>query len=100
MQENQNYSAAQAKRLSLEHGKGMPFLSGENSETTRDRAVSTVQSSEMSRPTKVLSLSDRLTPSLLRSGLVKGIIPMSMRRKLSLTMQDIVSNSLDGIPAD
>ncbi len=56
---------------------------GENFGIIQDKKVSTVHFSEMKHPknTKVLSLSDRLTPLLMSSGLVKGIIPTSMRKK-------------------
>jgi hypothetical protein len=40
--------------------------------------------------TKVLSLSDKQTPLLMQSGLVKGIIPMSMRQRSNQLMLDTV----------
>ena len=48
--------------------------------------------SETKVDTKVLSLSDRLTPSLISAGLVKGIIPMFMRKKSDQQILDIVSS--------
>jgi len=86
-------SAAPAKRLSLELGKEMPSLFGENSLMAADNKESTVPSSAMRVPISHLSLSDRLMQSLTFAGLVRGIIPMSMRVKSNQATLDIVLNS-------
>jgi len=56
-------------------------LFGENSLMAADNKESTVPSSAMRVPISHLSLSGRLTPLLISAGLVRGIIPMSMRTR-------------------
>jgi hypothetical protein len=46
------------------------------------------------------SLCDRLTPSLITAGLVRGITPKSVRRRLGAEILDIVSLRLDGDDAE
>jgi len=67
---------------------------------TPDKTGSTARSSGMNRVTKALSLSDRLTPSLISLGLVKGIIPMSMRRISSQQTLGFALSPQDGNDAD
>jgi len=68
-------------------------LFGENSLMAADNKESTVPSSAMRVPISHLSLSDRLMQSLTFAGLVRGIIPMSMRVKSNQATLDIVLNS-------
>jgi hypothetical protein len=42
------------------------------------------------------SLSDKLTPLLIASGLVRGITPKSVRKQLGAQILDIASNKQDG----
>ena len=69
---SQNCSADQEKNLCSEHGKETRFGYGDDSEMPADKRASTAPSSEMRVSTKAVSLSDRLTPSLISAGLVKG----------------------------
>jgi len=78
-EENRAYSAARVKKSCSAHGKPMPSLSGEDSLMIRGSKASTAHALETNPRTKVLSLSDRLTQSLISCGLVCGIIPLSMR---------------------
>ena len=96
MEENQNYFAGREKRLSYEHRGGTLCLFGENSKMILDSKESTAPSSEMNQNTNQVSLSDRLMQSLISVGLVKGIIPMSMRVKSNQLMLDTVLRSQDG----
>lgn len=77
-----------------------PCLFGENTLTTpsQNRKASSALSSEMKRQTATYrpSLSDRLTPSLISAGLVKGIIPKSVRKQLGARIRDTVFSLLDG----
>jgi len=87
-----NSFADPEKKLSYEHGKETPYLFGESSRMTLVSLESTAPSSETKARIKVVSLSDRQTPLLMQSGLIKGIIPMSMRRKSGQQTLDIVTN--------
>lgn len=71
-------------------------LFGETLLTTRDRKASTVPCSETKADTKAVSLSDRLTPLLISSGLVKGIIPTSLRVRSNPVIPAIASWLRDG----
>jgi hypothetical protein len=88
------------KRSSCEHGNVMPCLCGESSLTQADSKESTALSSETKASTSPVSLSDRLTPSLISAGLVCGTIPMSMRRKSNQPIQVPATKLLDGLSAD
>ncbi|MCR9214795.1 MAG: hypothetical protein NXI13_13845 [Proteobacteria bacterium] len=62
----------------------------------QDRKELIVQFSEMKGRYSPQTLSDKLTKSLIMSGLVKGITPMSTRRKLGEPIPDFVSYLPDG----
>ena len=81
-----------------EHGIVTPYSRGESLSTIApDNSESIAQSSEMNHRLKVAPLYERLTPSLILHGLVKGTIPMSMRKKSNQLILDIVSKRPDGV---
>jgi hypothetical protein len=87
------------ERLSFcEPSEETPFLSGENLSTTPEKPESTAPYSETKASTNRASLSDRLmrSPTFLNAGLVKGIIPTSMRRKSGQQILDFVSYKQGG----
>jgi hypothetical protein len=87
-----NFFADLEKRLSSAHGGETLCLFGESSKTIPGKKELIAQFSVTNRPIKVVSLSDRQTPLLMQSGLIKGIIPMSMRQKSGQQTLDIVTN--------
>lgn len=95
-----NCSAALARRSSSALGREMLSGLGESSKTIRDKSGSTAPSSETKVATNRASLCDRLTPLLISAGLVKGIIPMSMRRKSNQQTLDTVLFGPDGEGAE
>lgn len=76
-----SFASAQARRLSSEQPPVMPCLFGGSSKTIAAKSESTAPYSETKARTYRPSLSDRLTQSLISSGLVRGITPMSTRKK-------------------
>jgi hypothetical protein len=100
MEEGPQSSSAPANISRSGHGKEMPCSSGESLLMTADNKELIAPSSEMKAPTDHRTLSDRLTPSLISAGLVKGIIPMSMRKKSSQQTLDIVLRPQDGTPVE
>ena len=76
----QTYSSAPAKSSLFEQPKPTQFLCGAGSSTTAVRQASVAPSSAMKGRTSRRSLSDKLTPSLITSGLVCGITPSSIRQ--------------------
>ena len=75
-----------------------PYSRGESLLTIApDNSESIAQSSGMNHRIKVAPLYERLTPSLISHGLVKGTIPMSMRKKSDQLILDIVSKGPDGV---
>lgn len=93
-------SADQARRLCSERSTVTRCLFGESSLTDQDSKELIVQCSETKARINRVSLSDRLTPSLISAGLVRGIIPMSMRRRSDQLIPDGVSNWLAGSGAE
>jgi len=71
------------KFSSLEPSKAMLHLFGESLSTPAVSRESTVRFFAIEVVSDPATLSDRLTPSLISAGLVKGIIPTSMRRRLN-----------------
>jgi hypothetical protein len=61
--------------------KRMPSLFGESLLMIADSKGLAVPYSETKANTKAVSLSDRLTQSLISVGLIRGIIPSSMRQR-------------------
>lgn len=73
------------------------FSSGDMSDIASTvRKGSTVQSSETRARTDRLSLSDRLTQSLITAGLIKGITPSLIRGMSGAAIRDFASLPLDG----
>ena len=99
MVESQNSFAVPVKRSSYEPGMETLSLFGESFETIAGSGESTAQSSETNPSTDQVSLSDKLTQSLISAGLVKGIIPMSIRDVSGQQTLDAVLRELDGEPA-
>lgn len=93
---NGKSSAAQARRSYCAHEMPMPSLFGESSLTVQDRKELIVLFSETKAQSGQATLSDRLTLSLISSGLVKGITPMSVRQKLEAEILDFVLFLPDG----
>ena len=81
MGENVRSSSGQGKQSRCEPKRVTLSSSGESSSMTVDSKASTAPSSETKASTYRLSLSDRLTQSLIMSGLVKGITPSSTRKQ-------------------
>jgi hypothetical protein len=77
-----NSLLGRGKRSSLEPSAAEPCSRGENSSRTTRKRVYVAPSSE-TRATRsgLHSLSNRLTQSLISAGLVKGTIPMSIRKQ-------------------
>jgi hypothetical protein len=91
-----NSFVAQERRSFCVHGEETLCLFGESSKMIRDKKELIAPSSATNRPIKVVSLSDRQTPLLMQSGLIKGITPMSMRQKSGQLTLGTATNSLDG----
>lgn len=98
--EDEAYSQAPAKLLSCEHSTPTQCLCGENSSTTAGKSELTAPYSVMRATIKVQTLSDRLTPLLISRGLVRGIIPMSMRKRCGQQMLDTAFFAQAGDDAD
>ncbi len=75
-------------------------LYGESSSMIPVSTESTALPSATKVRTKAVSLSDRLTPSLISAGLVRGTTPRSVRRMLGAIIPDIVSSWQGGLDAD
>jgi len=79
-----------------------PSLFGESISTTQSlnrKASSAPSSATKAKPYRP-SLSDRLTPSLISAGLVRGTTPKSIRRRLGAVMLDIAFSKPGGEGAD
>ena len=87
------------KASSSEQSELMPPLFGASSSTTADRPASTVRSSVRKVHIKRVSLSDRLTQSLITVGLVRGITPTLSRKRLQEPVRVIVSFGPVGVGA-
>ena len=73
-----------------------PDLFGGSSSTRAASRASTAPSSATKGRSYRRSLSDRLTPLLISSGLVAGITPTSTRKQCGAPIPDIASFELDG----
>ncbi len=100
-------SSVPVKPLCFELMSETPSLFGENSLTTvstrgqaKNSKALTAQCSATKAKTKVQTLSEKLTPLLISSGLVRGIIPTSIRKKYVHEIPDIVFLWLDGDGAE
>lgn len=85
--------------MSYEPKEPTLFSFGESSLTTAGSMASTALCSETKAHTYRVSLSDRLTQSLITSGLVKGITPSSVRKQLGAPIRVIASFGLAGADA-
>ena len=73
------------------------FLFGENSLMQADKKGLTVPFSETSQRIKAQNSFNKRTELLMQCGLVKGIIPMSMRRKSYQVTLDIALLELERV---
>jgi hypothetical protein len=76
------------------------LLGDESFTASMNKPESAAPSLETKGNSYPVSLSDRLTVSLITAGLVKGIIPTSMRRRSGQQILDSVLLPLDGGEAD
>lgn len=88
--------SARENRLFSPPRRGRSYLRGGNSGMTQGKSASTAVSSEMSPARSPLTLSERLTPSLISAGLVRGTTRTFGRRLLRLGIRDFVSFAPDG----
>jgi hypothetical protein len=86
----------QGRKSSCEPETAMPDLFGEVLYVTGASRASIAPFSAMKDRSYRLSLSDRLTPLLIKSGLVAGITPTSIRRQFGAAIPDTVFWSRDG----
>lgn len=79
-----------------------PFLFGEITSTTlsRGKTALNARSSATKHQSRHPSLSDRLTPSLITAGLVKGITPKSIRKQFGAVLLDGALSEPDGSDAE
>ena len=84
------------KKSSCEQKEAQPDLFGVISSTEAGSKESIVPFSVTKAKSYRQTLSDRLTPSLISSGLVAGITPTSTRRRCGAGIPDIASFGLDG----
>lgn len=96
---SENCSRGRARKSSFARVKAMPCSSGASLSTVPVSKVSTARSSETKAAGSRQSLSDRLTPSLISVGLVRGITPMSERKPSKAKTPASVSSKPVGINA-
>ena len=92
--------SAQEKKSFSEHGKVTRCLSGGSSKTILDKQGSTVQCSETSLSISVPLSFVRRMLLLTRSGLVRGTILLSQRKRSGQLTLDAVLKSQDGESAE
>lgn len=100
MEDEEASLSVQAKQSHCEPMQETLFSFGENLSTIAARKASTARCSETKANTYQASLSDRLTKSLITSGLVAGITPMYVRKTLGLPILDFALLPLDGENAE
>lgn len=100
MADNLNSFADQVKKSSYQRGRVRRYGSGANLSTQADSKASTARCSATNPRIKRVSLSDRLTQSLITAGLVNGIIPISMRSASGQQTLDAVLRWPDGKSAE
>lgn len=79
-EEKESCSLGQEKNLCYEPGRETQCLFGVGSLTILDNAGSTVQFSGTSQTLKAVNSFEKRMQLLLKSGLIAGIIPLSMRK--------------------
>mgnify|MGYP000376682756 CR=1 FL=1 len=94
--ESANYSVDPARKSFCGLSAGTPDLFGEIFAMPAAKLESIARSSETKARFSARSLSDRLTPSLISAGLVRGITPTSTRSECGAEIPDIASYGLDG----
>lgn len=94
--ENETSSVGLAKRLCCAPPMRTLSLFGEDLSTLPASKESTARSSATRARTDLPTLSDRLTQSLISSGLVKGITPTSIRNESGAAIQASALWPLDG----
>ena len=92
MDEYENYSAAQEKRLFCEQQQQTLFSCGESSSTQVDSKESIAPFLGMSQATKAANSFDRRMLLLIASGLIRGIAPTSVQKQLGAVIPDFVSS--------
>lgn len=94
--ENESCFVDPVKSLSLERSKQMLFSSGGNLSTDQGKKESIVPSFATKVRSDRAILFAKRTRSLITGGLVRGIIPMSMRRQLGQQTLDTAFLQQDG----
>ena len=97
---SQNYLLGQEKKLSSPHQKEVHSLYGKNGKIQVNKAEYIAQSLETNQNTSHLTLSERLTPSLISAGLVRGTTLTFGLRLLSRGIPAGVLYAPDGSVAD
>jgi len=98
--ESQKNSSVRENISALRYPIEQLYLFGENSKTQADKSESTVRSLGMSQKSSRLTLSERLTPSLISHGLVRGTTLMFGQRLLKAGIRAGVSFAPDGTVVD
>lgn len=94
-------SSAPASKSCSERSKAMPFSLGDGAYIAEmDSSASSAVYSETKAATCHRNSYAKRTQSLITSGLVKGILPMSMRKLSNQQMLDSAFFELDGEDAD
>ena len=93
-------SLGRGKLLSSEPTAPTLFSFGESSSMTADSEASIAPSSGTKARTYRVSLSDKLTQSLITSGLVRGITPSSVRKQLGAPIRVIASFGPAGVDVE
>lgn len=89
-------SSVQAKSSACEPEQPTLFSFGDDSLTTADRRELIALFSETKAQSNPRSLCDRLTPSLISSGLIAGITPTSIRERFGAPIPDFALLLPDG----
>jgi hypothetical protein len=100
MGENENYLLGLGRRLYSEPKQLTLCLFGESSLTIADKKESTALYSGTKARIQVQTSYDKRIELLTASGLIAGITPLCVRKRLSLTTQGSVLLQLDGASAD
>ena len=95
-EENENCLRGREKKLSSAQKQRMRCLCGDDSSMEAANAVSTAPYSEMRETIDPAILYARRMQSLIASGLVAGITPLSTRRQSPQATLDFAFSKLDG----
>ncbi len=94
---DENCLLGREKKLFSEPPQQTPCLSGENLKTTLDKPELTALSSATKALTKAANSFDKRTQLLMRSGLIAGITPLSIRKRLRQQIPASVSLPQGGV---